>query len=139
MSEVKLVRFAESDEGTRGVMTLPGGKQFSTMELPWRDNRRSISCIPTGEYTCTWANSPKFGMCYHILNVPKRSEVLFHHGNYAGDAAKGLKTDSNGCILVGEKHGILGGQRAVLSSKVSRALFESLMGGKNFTLIVSSR
>lgn len=139
MSEVKLVRFAESDEGTRGVMTLPSGKQFATMELPWRENRRTISCIPTGEYVCVWAKSPRFGMCYHVLDVPNRSEVLFHNGNYAGDESKGLKTDSNGCILVGEKHGILGGQRAVLSSKVSRALFESLMAGKNFTLIVSSR
>ena len=36
-----------------------------TMELPWRDNERRLSCIPTGVYNVVKHQSPKFG---HIVN-----------------------------------------------------------------------
>lgn len=138
MSEVKLVRFAASDEGVRGILTLPNGHSFCTMEMPWRNNQKQISCIPEGSYPCVWANSGNFGMCYHVNSVPNRSEILIHNGNFAGDETKGYKTHSKGCILIGNKHGLLFGQRAVLGSVSSRALFESIMATKPFTLVVTS-
>ena len=137
MLGLKLVRFATSDEGTRGYIRV-GGTEFKIMELPWRDNRRSVSCIPEGVYPCVWGSSPRFGLCYHVLEVPGRSHILFHHGNYAGDVSKGFRSDSNGCILVGYKHGKLNGQRVTLASKPARAFFESLLNEKPFNLTVVS-
>lgn len=134
MKTLVLARFAYSDEGVRGKLHLPSGRSFCTLELPWRDNRRKKSCIPTGSYKCSWIRSPKFGPCYQVLDVPKRDGILFHNGNYAGDVDKGFKSHSEGCILIGDNHGILSGQRAVLGSVAARAFFERLMNTESFNL-----
>ena len=65
-----------------------------TLELPWRDNKKRISCIPDGSYKCVKRISKKYGHHWHILEVPNRSLILIHHGNY--------NKDTLGCILVGE-------------------------------------
>lgn len=73
-----------------------------TLELKWNDNARRISCIPEGSYTCVHHFSPTFGECFWIKDVPHRSEVLIHTGNYAGSQnPKTLRPDTLGCILVG--------------------------------------
>lgn len=71
------------------------GIEFScdTLELPWKDNKNSISCVPTGEYKVKKRYSPKFGNHFHLTNVKDRSYILIHKGNY--------HTDIRGCILVG--------------------------------------
>ena len=135
---VRLTRFAYSDEGTRGKLYLPSGEVFCTMELPWKGNRRRVSCIPVGSYQCVWGRSPKSAQCSIVLDVKGRAEILFHNGNYAGDPEKGYKTDSEGCILVGSKHGILSGQRAVTGSLAARALFERVMAEQSFLLEIVS-
>lgn len=139
MRRVTLNRIAFSDEGTRGTLQIEGFNQsFATMELPWRDNKTAISCIPEGTYNCVWAKSTKFGMCYHVTKVPGRSSILFHNGNWAGDHSKGFRSESLGCVLIGLRHGILIGQRAVLGSIAARTLFESAMNKEPFKLTISS-
>jgi len=68
--------------------------QFKTLELPWLNNQQKISCIPTGTYKVVKRTSPKYGNHFHILDVPGRSFILIHHGNYYSDVL--------GCILPGE-------------------------------------
>jgi len=58
-----------------------------TLELPWLDNEREISCIPAGTYKCERLNHPRFGHCWWVKDVPGRSEILFHSGNYASERA----------------------------------------------------
>lgn len=83
-----------SDDGIQTLGKIAVGMQiFHTLELPWRDNRRRISCIPKGEYRVTKHSSPKFGKSFWVREVPGRSEILIHAGNYY--------TDILGCILVG--------------------------------------
>lgn len=136
---VSLNRFAFSDEGTRGLLEIEGFNQtFATMELPWRNNSTGGSCIPEGTYNCVWGRSDKFGMCYHITKVPGRSSILFHNGNWAGDHTKGFRSESLGCVLIGLRHGILIGQRAVLGSIAARTLFESAMNKEPFKLTINS-
>ena len=36
---------------TSGILTLPDGQELVSMELPWKDNKLSVSCIPAGTYT----------------------------------------------------------------------------------------
>jgi len=50
------------------------------LELPWRNNEFQISCIPAGEYPVRKFNSPKFGLCFAIDNVPNRTQVRIHSG-----------------------------------------------------------
>ncbi len=132
---VNLVRLRKSDHGTEGLLFFRHFSCFS-MELPWRDNRRNISCIPAGIYTVRLRVSPRYGRVYWVIEVPDRSYILIHLGNWGGDVSRGLKTHTNGCILLGKYTGILQGQRAVLCSRPTITRFLNLMQSKHFRLNV---
>jgi hypothetical protein len=128
-----LQREPGDDQGTPGVL-VASGLAWNTLELPWRQNRRKLSCVPAGRYRCVWVRSPRFGWVYHVTGVPERTAILIHGGNLAGDATAGWKTHVQGCILLGERRGRLGGQRAVLVSQPAVRRFGSHMGGRPFFL-----
>lgn len=120
MTTAILQRIRTGDQGTLGELTA-GAFRCSTLEPPWRDNARGVSCLPPGTFPAVWHQSPRFGWVYKLLNTAPRAEVLIHPGNYAGDRLKGYRTDSQGCILpgmsVGTLLGPLGAQLAVLDSR----------------------
>jgi len=94
------------DKQTLGHLQIFDGlaKSFecSTLELPWLDNARQISCIPAGRYRVIKFKSPTKGHCFSILDVPGRTNVLIHIGNYAGSHnPKSGTPDTLGCILIG--------------------------------------
>jgi|LakMenEpi03Aug12_release.lakeMendotaPanAssembly.Ray.scaffolds.fasta_scaffold16237_3 hypothetical protein len=71
-------------------------KDFTTVELLWKGNNSSISCIPPGRYPFTKSkanNNPGLGSVFRLGDVPYRGGILIH----AGSSYK----DSNGCILPG--------------------------------------
>ena len=88
-----------------GTLTLYNSRNkevFSckTLELPWLENQRSISCIPTGTYECVKRISDKYRLSYHVKSPGKdqvkgRDWILIHPGNYY--------TQILGCILVGKE------------------------------------
>jgi len=103
-----LIRTAFTEHGVFGVF-LDGRIPFClTLERPWLNNQRNVSCINGGEYVCRRVQSPKFGNTFEVTNVRGRSEILFHKGN--------LMEDSHGCILLGEQYESLGGKPAILAS-----------------------
>lgn len=139
---VTIIRTTESEHGTEGFLIVMEGDPYlskptfscKTMELPWRNNKPQISRIPAGEYEVVIRESPKFGLTYWVRNVPNRSYILIHSGNFAGDKEKGFKTHVYGCILLGQKHGWLGEQRAVLNSRITVRRFMQHMGNGKFKL-----
>ena len=79
-----------------------GNFKCKTLELAWKDNAAKISCIPEGVYQVVPRHSAKYGRHLHITNVPNRSFVLIHWGNYAGSInPKTGQSDIKGCVLVG--------------------------------------
>ena len=68
-------------------------EEFWSLELPNKNNKKRVSCIPEGKYSGVKHNSPKHGESIWIQDVPNRSEILIHKGNYY--------TDILGCILIG--------------------------------------
>lgn len=128
-----LCRMKRGDQGTRGMLFFQGFA-CQTLELPWRDNKRNISCIPSGDYDVNIRLSPKYGEIYHIQKVPNRSYILIHSGNFAGDVEKGFRTHVNGCILLGQKRGIFRDQWAVLNSRITIKRFMSQMAKEPFKL-----
>ena len=133
MSDVYLFRLRRHDQGTEGRLVTDGFDCY-TLELPWRENQRNISCVPAGDYDCIIRQSPRFGLTYWVLKVPGRSYILIHSGNWAGDRALGFKTHVNGCILLGQKMGYLLEQRAVLNSRVTIRRFMNHMKNQQFKL-----
>ena len=132
---VNLCRLKRSDQGTRGMLFY-GDFNCQTLELPWRENKRSISCIPAGEYPVEIRMSPKYGQIYWVKDVKDRTFILIHSGNWAGDTSKGYKTHVNGCILLGQRRGLLSGQWAVLNSRITVKRFMNEMRHEPFTLRV---
>ena len=94
--EIRRTYKEKQTEGRLYVYNERNGVGYScdTLELPWLDNQKRISCIPEGEYDVIKHVSPKFGECFWILDVPERSEILVHKGNY--------NRDTLGCVLVGK-------------------------------------
>lgn len=81
---------------TLGSLYLEDGTFLAkTMELPWKKNKRAISCIPEGRYLVI-KQPPKETRPYayfRLPNVSGRSGILIHRITYVS----GLK----GCIGVG--------------------------------------
>jgi hypothetical protein len=96
IEEVNIKRQIHQDKQTLGTMSYNGKEVAKTLELPWRENKVRISCIPEGTYRVVRRTSPKYGQHFHITGVPNRSMILIHHGNY--------NFQINGCVLVGSKH-----------------------------------
>ena len=96
---LKLTRTYQDDYQTQGELNVIEDNDilFScvTLELPWRNNERRISRIPNGIYPVFKHISSKFGNSLWVQDVPNRSEILIHVGNY--------NRDTLGCILVGDK------------------------------------
>ncbi len=114
------------------------GFSCATLELPWRDNRPNISCIPPNTYPLAWRVSKRW-KAFHIQNVPGRSWILMHAGNFAGAVKKGFKTNVQGCVLLGRRFGLIQGQRAVLVSRATVRRFNNLMAGKNARIIIKEQ
>ena len=94
-----LNRYDHDDKQTIGQLFLLDSDKnilakWDTLELPWLNNQRRISCIPLGIYKARKHKSPKFGRTLWVQDVPNRSEILVHSGNY--------HTQILGCILIGK-------------------------------------
>jgi hypothetical protein len=75
-------------EGTNGELKLV---VCNTIELPWLQNKRNVSCIPEGRYELRKRFIKKFGLHLLVVDVPDRSWILIHPANDA-------KTQLKGCI-----------------------------------------
>lgn len=95
MITVDLIRTIYGKWQTLGFMQLGTEKLCSTLELPWKENKRGISCIPEGVYTMVKraGHEKRPYEHFHVTNVPGRSLILVHPGTFV--------THTKGCILPG--------------------------------------
>lgn len=96
--KILIDRYSQEEKQTIGKLYLLENNssiihEWDSLELPWKNNQKYISCIPKGYYKAKKHVSPRFGNCLWIQNVPNRSEILIHKGNFY--------TDILGCILIG--------------------------------------
>ena len=129
-----IIRETFTEVSTIGNLYLNGEWLCDTLELPYRDNQRSISCIPAGQYKVRLRTARESSTrdYLHLLvkDVPDRDYILFHIGNSA--------KDTRGCILVG-----LGTEQDFV--KNSTLAMEILMkeiinlGGENINLIIKNQ
>ena len=129
-----ILRDTFTEESTIGELFLNGERFGDTLELPFRDNQRSVSCIPTGEYKVR-LRLPRESATrdyIHLLvqDVPSRDYILFHRGNSA--------KDTRGCILVGQ-----GSQQDVVhnSTLAMDLLIKEIinLGGEKINLIIKNK
>jgi len=135
MKTVLLTRKQTDHEGTFGTLTVDD-REWKTGELPWDGNEAFKSCIPEGEYTCVWSHSPKFKWVYEVQDVPMRHHILFHAGNFCGCEEVFLKSDTDGCILLGNHISMLRNQTIVSDSRSACKEFFEYMEKMPFKLII---
>lgn len=132
---VILKRCDQGDQGTFGQLVTPRGYRCFTGELPDRDNQSNISRIPAGLYRVEATWSPRFKRrMYLLFNVPRRAGIRKHPANFMGDKTKNYRCQLNGCIALGERLGVMGGQKALLVSAPAVRRFEQHMNLQPFIL-----
>ena len=84
-------------QGTHGVLLVNGEEICHTIELPWLQNKRQVSCIPEGSYKLRKRYNAKFKWHLVLETVKGRDGILIHPAN---DAKKELL----GCIAPVQYH-----------------------------------
>ena len=129
-----LIRDTFTKNSVIGELFLNGERMCDTLENPWKDNQRNISCIPEGNYKVR-LRLPRESASrdyIHLLveDVENRSYILFHRGNTA--------KDTSGCILVG-----LGSEQDVVhnSTLAMDLLIKEVihLGAENINLIIKNK
>lgn len=131
----------QSGKGLLGTLSMAGTEwEFKclTLELPWRNNQRNISCIPAGIYLAHRRRGSK-GNRWYLENVPGRSGIMFHALNWAGDKAAGFKSDSRGCIGLGLGWTMRDGQIMLTQSSAAIAAFEAICAQVDTELSITIR
>ena len=129
-----ILRDTFTDESTIGELFLNGERFCDTLELPYRDNQRSVSCIPTGEYKVRmrYPRESATREYLHLLiqEVKDRSYILFHRGNSA--------KDTRGCVLVGQsrKQDFVGNSTLAMDLLMKEIIN---LGGTNINLIIKNK
>ena len=129
-----IIRDTFTENSTIGELFLNGERMCDTLENPYINNERNISCIPEGEYKVRLrlARESATRDYLHLLvqDVPNRDYILFHRGNSA--------KDTSGCILVG-----LGSQQDFVqnSTLAMDLLMKEIinLGGTNINLIIKNK
>ena len=129
-----IIRDTFTEESTIGELFLNGERMCDTLENPYINNERNISCIPEGEYKVRLrlARESATRDYLHLLvqDVPNRDWILFHRGNSA--------KDTSGCVLVG----FASKQDYVKNSTFAMDLLMKEiinLGGTNINLIIKNR
>ena len=144
-----LIRDTFSEKSTIGELFLNGERMCDTLENPWLDNQRNISCIPAGVYDVRLrlARESASRDYLHLLvqDVSNRDWILFHRGNTAKDTSGCILVhrgnfpyQSQGCLLVG-----LGTEQDVVHNSVLAMdlLIKEIvnLGGENINLIIKNK
>lgn len=99
MSKIVINRIKEGAKQTLGHGSIYDSNgiivyHFVTLELPNKHNIRNISSIPVGNYKGEVITRSSGKKAILIKDVPARSSILIHIGNYYDDIL--------GCVLVGQ-------------------------------------
>jgi hypothetical protein len=142
MKEVTLKRFSDDTKQTLGVLSFvkDDGQLFvcKTLELPWKNNQNSVSCIPVGGYVCKYTRSNRMSaqkghdvFTYEVLNVPNRAGIRIHSANFFSQLL--------GCVALGDAHKDINNDKEpdVIHSGATIANFENQLGKQDFKLIVT--
>lgn len=131
MIEVTMRRAWSDGRATIGMLTIEGVNHdpIFTLENPERATTVD-SRIPAGTYTVVPYSSEKHPNTYLVQNVPGRSYILFHIGNF--------ESDTLGCILIGASAGMSLNKPAVLNSTDAFKKFRQYIGQKSFKLTITA-
>lgn len=124
---IRLTRILQTDVATYGVLSNDNYPLCVTLELPWLNNEPNASCIPPGQYNVQQFQSTEHGQVWEIMDVPDRSAILLHEGNFP--------SNSRGCIICAQ---YFAGQSATIyNSDITIELLRNVLPPQ-FTLTITN-
>lgn len=137
-----------SDRTLGSWISSQGGILCKILELPWRKNMRSISCIPEGEYLVTHSDPvladdpttevdesggrhPRPYAHFIINDVPNRSGILVHVGT---DVRNSL-----GCQLAGSRFTDYNTEQPKLADSKTKLLWLTTNLPRKFRLLIEAK
>lgn len=117
--KLELIRTENSDTHTLGILReyVSDVEICRTIERPWLDNMKEISCIPADRtYTVVPDDTGKH-QGFKILDVEGRTNIEIHSANWA--------VQLNGCIAVGDAVKDSADGRMVTNSKKTLDMLKS--------------
>lgn len=130
---IELRTITSDERGTVSVIFVDDVICCWALELPWKNNRQNISCVPAGEYPLVLEYSPRFNdVLWELKDVPGRSECKIHPAN--------LLSQLSGCIAPGLdiKCGS-NGYRTIQSRMAHDKFLKAVGGRKKEALCISGR
>lgn len=129
MKKVVLKRLEDNGIQTMGEFSFESIEGFKitmiSLELPWKNNSKNISCIPKGVYKVktTYSNKFKKNM-WQIMDVSDRTGIRIHSATYFSDL--------QGCIALGlsSKDINKDGNMDILQSKKAIEIAMHHLGGE---------
>jgi hypothetical protein len=117
--EIKLKRLFETENSTIGRLFVNDKFFTNTLELLWRNNQRSISCIPKGTYKLRIRETENRGKHIILEGTEPRQFILIHSAS--------THKDLKGCIALGDRFTIENNEALFSQSKIAVARFNELV------------
>ena len=133
MRRLILLRLSDDGNRTLGLLLVMDNVtkifEFATIELPWRNNERQVSCIPAGTYQLTPTKHKKFGDCFLVEGVKGRDGIMLHAANFVSNV--------RGCVGVGMAHRDIDGDGRLdaAASRQAMSLLVNLIKGSSLITI----
>ena len=134
-SKILIQRLRDNGRATLGKLSIWDEHEVVfecvTIEPTWLFNMKNISCIPVQPYEVVRHQSPNFGDSLLVKDVPGRSSILFHSGNFY--------QDTKGCIIPGLEFADLDGDGKldVTNSKMAlRNIMDHLAFEEGIELVI---
>lgn len=121
MALIKVERFLHHPDCEIGRVYINGEYFCFSIEDAFRTTKiKGETCIPYGTYPLGTRFSPRFSKTYNhdmiwVQNVPGFEFILIHWGNTI--------SDTEGCLIIGDKIGIVNQKDAVLNSRATYLRF----------------
>ncbi|GGI28401.1 DUF5675 family protein [Pedobacter mendelii] len=119
--------------GTNGKIFFDGKLVCESIELPWRNNKRNVSCIPEGRYRLIKRHHTKHGLQLALSIVPNREGILIHPANFALRELQGCIAPVTKCIGEGE-----GNYSRIALERLEDLVYPVLEKGEEVFLLITS-
>ena len=119
--------------GTNGKIYYQQALICESIELPWRNNKRSVSCIPEGRYLLIKRNHPKHGLQLALSTVPQRETILIHPANFAMRELQGCIAPVSKITGDGE-----GSYSRIALERLQALVYPALDAGEQVVLVIHS-
>jgi Family of unknown function (DUF5675) len=131
--ELELIRRYDPD-GTNGELRCGGKIICFTIELPWLQNQRSISCIPEGRYELKKRVTQRRGQHLLVVDVKGRDGILIHPANNARKELRGCIAPVTALTGPGK-----GSQSRLANEKLKAIVLEALERNEKVFITIKSR